>query len=72
MFVRILDSFLAKHSFLKTLQIMEQHEITQNLKVMTLQMCGCPLKHWSSDLVAPGHWAGDFESPNQQGVNYEH
>ena len=43
--LRILDSFLAKHSFLKTLQIMEQQEITQNLKVMTLQKCGCPLKH---------------------------
>ena len=49
---------------------MEQ-EITQNLEVMTLQKCGCPLKHqsrhYSSNLVALGHyWAGDFESPNQQ------
>ena len=33
LFVRILNNCLAKHSLLDTLKIMEQQEITQNLKI---------------------------------------
>ena len=52
---------------------MEKQEITQNLKVMIMPKCGCPLKHQSSDFNCPGtlgRWVGiallGFKALDQQ------